>query len=75
MYRLCLDVLTGFCGLHHFSHTEPYLVRRLIEPSLDTAIAEVKRHEHDSYGLLKSLLPYRSQLAPFEKRLRQGVTF
>lgn len=50
-------------------------MRRLIEPSLDAAIAEVKRHEHDSHGLLKSLLPYRLQLAPFEKRLRQGVTF
>jgi hypothetical protein len=50
-------------------------VRRLIGPSLDTAIAEVKRHDHDSSGLLKSLLPYRAQLSPFEKRLRQGVTF
>lgn len=50
-------------------------MRRLIEPSLDAAIAEVKRHEHDSHGLLQSLLPYRPKLAEFEKRLRQGVTF
>jgi len=50
-------------------------MRRLIEPSLDTALIEVKRYEHDSDGLLKSLQPYRIQFLPFEKRLRQGVTF
>ncbi len=50
-------------------------MRRLIEPSLDAALTEVKFYEHDSHGLLNSLLPYRSQLLPFEKRLRQGVTF
>ena len=50
-------------------------MRRLIEPSLDTALAEVKRYEHDSVGLLNSLLAYRVQFSSFEKRLRQGVTF
>ena len=51
------------------------MMRRLIEPSLDAALIEVKRYEHDSAGLLQSLLPYRTQLLQFEKRLRQGVTF
>lgn len=50
-------------------------MRRLIEPSLEAALDEVKRFENDSAGLLKSLLPYRKQLLPFEKRLRQGITF
>jgi hypothetical protein len=50
-------------------------MRRLIEASLDSLLAEVKRHEHNSDGLLKSLLPYRDKFSPFEKRLRQGITF
>lgn len=50
-------------------------MRRLIDPSLDKALAELQRYEHDSVGLLKSLSPYRTQFSPFEKRLRQGVTF
>ena len=50
-------------------------MRRLIDPSLDQALEEVQRYEHDSVGLLNSLSPYRSQFLPFEKRLRHGVTF
>jgi hypothetical protein len=49
-------------------------MQRLIEPSLDAAIGEIKRHENDSNELLNSLIPYRAQLLPFEKRLRHGVS-
>jgi hypothetical protein len=50
-------------------------MRRLIEPSLDKALTDVKGYEHDLDGLLHSLLAYRSQFSQFEKRLRQGVIF
>ena len=49
-------------------------MRRLIDPSLELALAEVRRYENDADALLSSLMPFRLRLSPFEKRFRHGVT-
>ncbi len=50
------------------------MIPHLIDRSLDAALNRIEECPEDGQALMNAMLPLRSDLAQFEKQLRQGVT-